>query len=710
MSRLIAPATAWVLFCSVGVIGQVTGKVCDPREHGAIAGDSRLDTDAIQAAIDQCAQGGGVVLLEGGRYRSGGIELRNDVTLRIAKGVVLEASTDWRDYFEGNWEDSFIRIFDVKNVRIEGGGIIDGMDCENPAGEEGFRGPHGIYIQRSSDISLSDVTIRNSGNYNIICRKVTRGRFEKVSVRGGHDGLNAWESSDFVIKDCDIRTGDDGIAGTDNRNFLVEDTRINSSCNAFRFACLGLTVRRGRIWGPGEFKHLVSGRNNMLGAFVHFSPEEKSPVPVSDNWLIEDVVVDSAIALYLYDYEKGLWQQGRPVAKVRFNRVKATRMQQPVVVIGDGKGSFIFNDVEITHDIKSLGIERGPTPESDGFAFAISKAARLELDRVRVTSLKSLSRAAVSGRQLGIGLLDDFTFQGTTSSTPVLFPETATLVPKAHRWAFDVDARDSTGGAPGTLLEGAQVGPVAGAQGGGALSIPGAGRVSFPQAGFKQAFRGYTAVFRFMPETVQGEQAILEEGDQETGLAIRLKGNSLEALVRSNSRSLTAFKAGVAAGAWNFGAVTWEKGMLKVYLNGASDLGRSEDPALGEVSAHSGGLSIGGWEGPSAFPASVSGTRIKLDEVRIHRGAALDSLRIAGLADAFPFVPVGILRKPQHASASAVHRPALGRALYWHGPDPINPGCFDARGVKIHPRKKPRDHPSAAPGAGPRARRAAPGQ
>ncbi len=643
-------------FASVAWSASLTdARICDVREYGAIPGDAGLDTQGIQAAIQDCATGGGTVLLEGGKFRSGGITLRSGITLRISKDAVLEGSTDWKDYFNDGWDDAFIQIFDVKNVRIDGGGVIDGMDCRNPKGEEGFRGPHAIYLKNSSDIVLSDITVRHAGNYNIIARNSSRALFEKVKVRGGHDGFNAWNSSDFTLTECDIRTGDDGIAGTGNRNFTITDCLINSSCNGFRFACLGLIVRRCRIWGPGEFKHLVSGRNNLLGAFVHFSPKSKDPVPVSDNWLIEDVVVDSAIALYLYDYDNGLWQKGGPVAKVRFNRVKATRIEQPVVIIGDGKGSFVFNDVEIQHALKNTGVERGATPESDGYAFAVTRAARLELNHVTLSNAKSLSRPAVTGRQLGLALIDDVRIRNTTHANPIQFPDAGTLVAKAYRWTFDRDGQDSVGGAHGVLSGGATIESVPGALGGGALALKGAGRMTLGQEEFKRAFQGYTAVFRFMPESVQGIQALLEEGDQERGFAVRLQGNKLEATLRAGARSLTASRVGVTAGRWNFGAVTWEAGVLKVYLDNSAGVETAVDSGFREIPSHTGGLAIGEWDGTSAFATAASPFQGKIDDVRVYRGAALDSLRIASLA-------VGYQGNVAGLSRPAASRPITGKS------------------------------------------------
>ena len=61
-------------------------KVCDARTYGAKADGTTKDTKAIQTAIDDCAKaGGGTVTLSGGKFVSGPIVLKSNITLDLAK-------------------------------------------------------------------------------------------------------------------------------------------------------------------------------------------------------------------------------------------------------------------------------------------------------------------------------------------------------------------------------------------------------------------------------------------------------------------------------------------------------------------------------------------------------------------------------------------------------------------------------------------------
>ena len=62
------------------------GKVFDIREYGAQPGDL-LNTEPIRLACEACRDaGGGVVLIDGGCYRSGTVQLYSNTTLFIASG------------------------------------------------------------------------------------------------------------------------------------------------------------------------------------------------------------------------------------------------------------------------------------------------------------------------------------------------------------------------------------------------------------------------------------------------------------------------------------------------------------------------------------------------------------------------------------------------------------------------------------------------
>ena len=63
---------------------------CDVRAYGATPNGTTMNTNAIQAAIDACAEkGGGKVLLDGGTFLSGPIVLKSNIDLDIAPGDMI---------------------------------------------------------------------------------------------------------------------------------------------------------------------------------------------------------------------------------------------------------------------------------------------------------------------------------------------------------------------------------------------------------------------------------------------------------------------------------------------------------------------------------------------------------------------------------------------------------------------------------------------
>lgn len=316
----------FILFCCNGYS---SGR----RPHFTIIPDrGQLITTDIQKAIDSCGNaGGGTIRFPAGKYISGGIELKSNVTLILEKDAILTGSDKYSDYRN----DAFIFGKNLTGITIEGGGIIDGVDCYNPEGEEGFRGPHCIKLVNCRRIVLEQFTIRNSANWAVNCRHCSDVEITRISVKGGHDGIHTRFCSGFVISDCDIRTGDDAFAGNDNSNFIVSGCKINSSCNGFRMGCLNLKVLHCTIWGPGEYMHKIQKRNNMLSAFVHFSPKDENPEQKSGDWIIKDVIIRGADNVYIYNFENGLWQTGQPVTSVLFEEITATDILNSFNITGD---------------------------------------------------------------------------------------------------------------------------------------------------------------------------------------------------------------------------------------------------------------------------------------------------------------------------------------------------------------------------------------
>ena len=67
------------------------------KDFGAVS-DGTLQTNAIQTAINQCANCGGTVVIPAGTFVSGRLNLVSNMTLKLEEGAVLAGSLDWRDY------------------------------------------------------------------------------------------------------------------------------------------------------------------------------------------------------------------------------------------------------------------------------------------------------------------------------------------------------------------------------------------------------------------------------------------------------------------------------------------------------------------------------------------------------------------------------------------------------------------------------------
>lgn len=103
---------------------------------GAKGDGVSLNTESINKAIAAVSQkGGGVVLIPGGLWLTGPIELKSNVNLHLKRDALLQFTDDFNQYklVEGNWEgqpawrnQSPISGTDLENIAITGSGIIDG--------------------------------------------------------------------------------------------------------------------------------------------------------------------------------------------------------------------------------------------------------------------------------------------------------------------------------------------------------------------------------------------------------------------------------------------------------------------------------------------------------------------------------------------------------------------------------------------------------
>ncbi len=105
-------------------------------KNGAVNDGITLNTQSINKTIDEVNKnGGGVVLIPRGLWRTGPIELKSNVNLHLAADAFLNFTGDFSQYklVETNWEglgairnQSPISGTNLENIAITGKGIIDG--------------------------------------------------------------------------------------------------------------------------------------------------------------------------------------------------------------------------------------------------------------------------------------------------------------------------------------------------------------------------------------------------------------------------------------------------------------------------------------------------------------------------------------------------------------------------------------------------------
>lgn len=240
-------------------------------DYGALP-NGKLCTKAIQDAIDACfLSGGGEVVIPEGEYLTGGIRLRSGVTLHLLERAILMGSIDPEDYTGyindtvepiseeerehyvptgkagvqhgsdsqpySRWNNAIIRAIRAKNIAIIGerGSEINGQNCYDALGEEGYRGPHAINMWYCENITLRGYTVRDSANWAHAIQNSRNISADELTVLGGHDGFDVRTCDDIRVENCRFLAGDDGIAGFDNIGVTVRNCYFESACSIFRF-------------------------------------------------------------------------------------------------------------------------------------------------------------------------------------------------------------------------------------------------------------------------------------------------------------------------------------------------------------------------------------------------------------------------------------------------------------------------------------------
>ncbi|MEM9981739.1 MAG: glycosyl hydrolase family 28 protein, partial [Bacteroidota bacterium] len=208
MRKLLYISLIFSLSCSHTRVYEVT-------DFGAKGDGKTLNTKAIQQALNTCAKaGGGVVSVEGGIFLSGSLQLKSNITLRIAEGATLLGSSSIKDYPTGH----FLYAKEAQNIHLEGKGYIEGNGARfwNTAYLPLDRPRPWITFEQCQRLEVKQLHFKNSPSHTLVfkeCRNVTVQEVDIYNVKRSPntDGIDITSTSDVTIRNCRIDTGDDAI-------------------------------------------------------------------------------------------------------------------------------------------------------------------------------------------------------------------------------------------------------------------------------------------------------------------------------------------------------------------------------------------------------------------------------------------------------------------------------------------------------------------
>lgn len=337
-------------------------------DYGVKVNCDTLQTKDFQKVFDLCKEQGGTVVIPKGKYRVAALRMWSNTTIYLESGAELYGSSECEDYevfsipegvemrsdmevisqyYGTPWETyrrAIITAYGEKNISIIGepNSVIDGQNCYDPNGEEGYRGPHIIFFSCCENVLLEGYTARHSGNFlheANNCKNVT---MRKVTCLGGSDGIHLHCTEGALIEDCLFKTGDDCIAGINVKNLLVRRCILNTSCNLFRIGGLNIRVEDCYAYGEGYYPHrktVVKGKNEELPreqgrhntlCLVDYFANKNYPEKPSDTHF-ENCVFENIHSPLYYRADSSPIQNGIYLGEFTLKNIRFTDLKEPSV-------------------------------------------------------------------------------------------------------------------------------------------------------------------------------------------------------------------------------------------------------------------------------------------------------------------------------------------------------------------------------------------
>jgi polygalacturonase len=273
----------------------------DVRQHGAKGDGKTPDTAAIQATIDAASQaGGGVVLVPAGSYPIARLQLKSNVTLRLAKDAVLLGSSRREDYAGGT--NAILYASEAEHIAVEGEGAINGQATADygarwgaptvPAFRTGL-----VRFEKCRDVSFRGISLLYSDSWTLHLRRCEHVRIDGITIRDNYkrlnsDGIDPNSCKDVKISNCRITCGDDAIVLKSTEAIPCEDVEVSD--------CLLESATAGLKLGTeskGDFRNIRFRNCKIINSPVGVGFYIKDGA-VAENVVCENLEMDLSLPTY----------------------------------------------------------------------------------------------------------------------------------------------------------------------------------------------------------------------------------------------------------------------------------------------------------------------------------------------------------------------------------------------------------------------------
>lgn len=297
-----------LLAATIPTIGAYAQIAYNASKFGIKSDGITMNTRSIQKAIDWIAeQGGGELTFWVGRYLTGSIHLKSNVTIRLNEGAVLLGSTNPYDYDRICGSYALVIGEKCENIQILGKGNIigQGRELANNMVAQVHAGviqdplkydrvasrPRLLYLRECNNVKISEISLKESADWVQTydqCNDVVIDHIFVESVAyWNNDGIDIVDCNGFLLKDSYFNSSDDAICLKSHskdalcQNVEVRNCVARSSASGIKFGTFGL----------GGFKNIRIINNKVYDTY-------RSAITIQsvDGGICEDVLVDSLVA------------------------------------------------------------------------------------------------------------------------------------------------------------------------------------------------------------------------------------------------------------------------------------------------------------------------------------------------------------------------------------------------------------------------------